>query len=65
MAKEKGLPGGTAMLLLSLLDRRDMYGLIHNVALSARFPLTARTGDLTLTLRLPFALGSLQYRRKA
>lgn len=26
MAKEKGAPGGTGMLLLSLLARRDMYG---------------------------------------
>ena len=26
MAKEKGAPGGTGMLLLSLLERRDMYG---------------------------------------
>ena len=26
MAKEKGVPGGTGMLLLSLLERRDMYG---------------------------------------
>ena len=26
MAKEKTLPGGTGMLLLSLLSRRDMYG---------------------------------------
>lgn len=26
MAKEKGAPGGTGMLLLSLLARREMYG---------------------------------------
>ncbi len=26
MAKEKSAPGGTGMLLLSLLSRRDMYG---------------------------------------
>ena len=26
MAKDKGAPGGTGMLLLSLLARRDMYG---------------------------------------
>lgn len=26
MAREKGTPGGTGMLLLALLGRRDMYG---------------------------------------